>query len=146
MALSNIAGTTFCDAILTAMHPTSGTTTLGSLTVTYPIKIALIATAGSQTTAGTQITGGSYVAMSTDATGGINIAANWGAAASATQAINATVSQTNMPATTTNAIELWDGHATTSKRIEFGNLTAPKTTTSGDTLSFASGAITSALA
>ena len=146
MALSNIAGNTFCDVILTALHPTSGTATLGTLVVTFPIKIALLSAAGSQTAAGTQISGGSYVAIAAGSTGGINISTNWGAAASATQAINATVSQTNMPAVTTTSIELWDGNATTSKRIEFGNLTASKTTTAGDTLSFASGAITSALA
>jgi hypothetical protein len=55
------------------------------------------------------------------------------------------VAQTNMPVATVTSIELWDSNAT-NKRLEFGNLTASKTTASGDTLSFASGAITSALA
>jgi hypothetical protein len=143
MALSNISGNLICDVILTALHPTSGTTTLGSLTITFPIRIALLSAAGSQTAAGTQISGGSYVAVASGA-GGISIGANWGAAASASQAINATVSQTNMPAVTTTSIELWDSNAT-NKRLEFGNLTASKTTTAGDTLSFASAAITSAI-
>ena len=146
MALSNISGTAFCDAILTALHVTSGTSTLGTITVTAPIKIALLSSAGNQTTAGTQISGGSYVAISTGSTGGINTSTNWAAASGASQATNAVLSQTNMPAVTVTSIELWDGHATTSKRTEFGNLTASKTTASGDTLSFASGAITSALA
>jgi hypothetical protein len=144
MALSNIAGNLICDIILTALHPTSATTTIGTLTVTSPIRIALLSAAGSQTAAGTQISGGSYVAIGSGA-GGLSIGANWAAAASASQAINATVSQTNMPVATVTSIELWDSNAT-NKRLEFGNLTASKTTASGDTLSFASGAITSALA
>lgn len=141
MALSNISGNAWCDVILTALHPTSGTATLGSLTVTFPIKIRLMTAAGTQTAAGTELgSGGSYVAGT-----GLSIGANWGAAATGSQAINAVVSQTNMPVATIPAIELWDSNGT-PKRMEFGNLTASKTTASGDTLSFASGALTSALA
>jgi hypothetical protein len=47
-----------------------------------------------------------------------------------------------MPAATTAGIEIWNG---TPARQEFGALTAAKTTAAGDTLSFAAGAITSAL-
>ena len=140
MALSNISGNAFADSVLTAMHPTSGTSTLGSITVTFPIRIRLMTAAGSATAAGTELTsGGSYVAGT-----GITTGANWAAASGGSQATNAVLSQTNMPAATIPAIELWDSNGT-PKRIEFGNLTASKTTASGDTLSFASGAITSAI-
>ena len=47
-----------------------------------------------------------------------------------------------MPATTINGIEIWDS---VPQRHELGDLTTPRTTASGDTLSFASGAVTTAL-
>lgn len=139
MTISNIAGNAFADAIVTALHPTSGTTTLGSLTVTATIKIRLMTANGSATAAGTELTtGGSYVAGT-----GINTGTNWAAVSAGSQATNAVLSQTNMPAATIVGIELWDSNGT-PKRTEFGSITS-KTTVSGDTLSFASGAITSAL-
>jgi len=136
--------TTIANATLDALHPTSGTKTLGTLTITYPIKIRLIvgssgsfnSTVGS---AGTELsTGGSYTAGT-----GISIGANWAAASSGTQSSNAAVSQTNMPAATVLGVEFWDSSGT-PQRLEFGTMTS-KTTQAGDTLSFASGAITSAL-
>lgn len=135
-------------AILTAMHPTSGSATLGSLTITSPNKIRLMTAQGTATATGTELaTGGSYVAQSTTpASGGISIGANWAAASAGSQATNAVVSQTNMPAATIVGIEIWDGHATTPVRIEYTTSFTSKTTASGDTLSFASGAISSALA
>jgi hypothetical protein len=143
VTISNISGNALADAILTAMHPTSATTTLGSITLTNPTRLALIATVGSVTAAGTQISGGSYTAVGSG-TGGISIATNWAAASGASQATNAIISQANMPGTTTNGVEIWDS-TNPNKRIELGNITA-KTTVAGDTLSFASAAITSALA
>jgi hypothetical protein len=140
MSLSNSTGSLLCNAILAAMHPTSGTTTIGTLTITAPIKIRLMTAAGSQTTNGTELgSGGSYVAAT-----GLSIGANWAAPSGASQATNAVISQTNMPVATIPAIELWDSSAT-PQRMEFGNLTTSKTTASGDTLSFASAAITSAI-
>ncbi len=141
MTISNSATGRIADEIIKTLHPTSATLTLGTLTLTYPILIRLMATNGSATTDGTAITdGGSYVNAS-----GISIGANWAAVSSGTgsQATNAAVSQTNMPAATTVGIELWDSTAT-KKRMELGTITS-KTTVLGDTLTFSSGAITSAL-
>lgn len=105
--------------------------------VTSPIKIRLMTAVGSATANGTELaTGGSYVA----ATG---ITVTWDAA-SAGSANNQACSQTNMPAATITGIETWDSNAT-PKRQELGTLTASRTTSSGDTLSFAAAAITSAL-
>lgn len=141
MSIDNSASFLIANAILTALHPTSATATIGTKTITYPISIRLMTTNGNATTLGTELaTGGSYVAGT-----GISVGANWAAAASGSQATSATVSQTNMPATTVVGIELWDASAT-KQRTEFGALTSSKTTSAGDTLSFASGAITSALA
>ena len=142
MAISNISGSAFVDEILSALHPTTGTKTIGSKTVTAPIKVRLITTLGSGTAAGTELTsGGSYTAGT-----GISIGSNWAAASAGSQSTNATVSQTNMPAATIVGIELWDSSAT-PQRLEYsasGGMTS-KTTQSGDTLSFTSGAITSAI-
>ena len=103
---------------------------------------------GTATATGTELgTGGSYVAQSvTPATGGISIGANWAAAASGSQATNAIISQANMPVATVVGIEIWDGHATVPMRIKYTTSFTSKTTASGNTLSFASAAITSALA
>lgn len=140
MSISNIAGFALLDAIVTALHPTSGTSTLGTLTVTAPIKVRFMTANGNATTAGTELTsGGSYVAGT-----GQSIGANWAATSGGSQATNAIVSQTNMPAATIVGIELWDSNGT-PKRTEWGSITS-KTTVAGDTLSFASGAITSAIA
>ena len=143
MALDNVTPQFIANTILTALHPTSGTATLGSKTITYPILVRLMATNGSATVLGTEVTtGGGYTAAST----GINTGpgANWAAASAGSQATSAICSQTNMPATTTNGIELWDSSGT-KQRTEWGSMTA-KTTSAGDTLSFAIGAISSAMA
>lgn len=126
---------TRANQILEAIHAT--TTLVAS---TAPIKTRLMTAVGSATANGTELTtSGGY----TSGTGAPT--STWAAAASGSQATNAIVSVTNMPATTINGIENWDS-AGTPKRQELGNLTVAKTTASGDTLSFASGAITSALA
>lgn len=140
MSISNIAGFALLDEIVSALHPTSATKTIGALTITFPIKIRLMTANGNSTTAGTELTsGGSYVAGT-----GLSIGANWAAVSGGSQATNAIVSQTNMPAATIVGIELWDSNGT-PKRTEWGSITS-KTTVAGDTLSFASGAVTSAIA
>ena len=59
---------------------------------------------------------------------------------------NAVAQVTNYPrAETVTSVDIWEAGGS-FRRIEWGNLTASKTMASGDTLSFASGAITSALA
>lgn len=112
----------------------------GALTaLTSPTRIRLMTVNGSATAAGTELaSGGGYTA----GTGAPSV--TWAAASAGSQATNAAVTVTNMPATTITGIEIWSSDGT-PKRVEFGPLTASKTTASGDTLSFASGAITSAL-
>ena len=100
---------------------------------------AWITAAGSAAANGTAVAaGGGYAAT--------GVALGWGAAASQSQATNAVAQVTNYPrAETVTAVEVWSTDAT-PLRVELGNLTASKTMAAGDTLSFAAGAITSALA
>lgn len=134
---------TRANEMLTWMH---GGAQPGALTT--PIRIRLLTAIGSATVAGTElVSGGSYVQTSAGgSTGGISTGGNWAAASGGSQATNAVISQTNMPVATITSIEIVDSTAVTFKRVEFGGLTVSKTTAAGDTLSFASGAITSALA
>ena len=71
----------------------------------------------------------------------------WAAAAAGSQATNAAVNITNYPRVeNVAAVEIWDSTGT-PKRVEYGAITGgAKTMAIGETLSFASGAITSALA
>jgi hypothetical protein len=125
---------TRANQILDAIHAV--TTLVAS---TAPIHTRFMTANGSSTSNGTELaTGGGY----TQGTGAPS--ATWNAAASGTSSKQA-LSVTNMPATTIVGIEEWDS-AGTPKRQEFGALTASKTTASGDTLSFAAAAVTSALA
>ena len=113
--------------------------TAAFVATTAPLKLRLIATNGTQAAAGTEITaGGGYVA------GGSAItftAATAQTGANSGQAANAAWTQTNMPATTVNGIELWDS-AATPVRKGWGALTTAKTTAAGDTLSFPAASIT----
>ena len=104
-------------------------------TVTTPIKLALVTTNGDDATAGTEVTGGSYARQT--------IA--FDAAASGQIANNASISFTGMPAVTVVGIELYDS-ALTPKRLACGALTVSRTITAGDTVQFASSAITLSLA
>lgn len=130
---------TRANEVLTWMHGGSAPTALNATS-----RLRVYTVIGNATTEGTQVaTGGGYTAGNTSSTG---VALSWGSAASGSQAINAVASITNYPrAETVVAVEVWDG-AASPKRVEFGGLTASKTMAAGDTLSFASGAITSALA
>ena len=102
---------------------------------TGPMKLRLyIGSTASATVVGTEVTGGSY-AMQTI------VFSDPTSAAPAVTSNNATISFTSMPATTVTDIGIWDSTGTPVRRA-FGALTASKTTGSGDTLSFASGAIT----
>jgi hypothetical protein len=105
---------------------------------TSPVQLALVTTAGSNTAAGTEVVnaGGSSYSRQ-------NITFNSASAGSTSN--SAIINFTNMPATTTVGVEIWDSATGTHVRRYFGNLTASKTTALGDTLSFASGAITATL-
>lgn len=114
-----------------------GTTAL-TATVT-PLKCRLMTAIGSGTAAGTELaTSGSYVAAT-----GLS-PATMAAAASGSAASSVALTQTNMPAATITAIELWDS-AGTPLRKWYGALTANKTTNSGDTFTIAIGSLTAAL-
>lgn len=102
--------------------------------------LRLTTTVGTATAAGAEVaTGGGYTAGT-----GIAIGTNWAAAAAQSQATSAVLQVTNYPrAETVVAVEIWS--TTTPVRVEFGALTGSKLMAAGDTLSFASGAVTSAL-
>jgi hypothetical protein len=106
-----------------------------SYSVTTPIKLALMTASGSDSAAGTEVTGGSYARQTI----------SFGSAASGQIANSATINFTSMPAATVVGIEIYDS-AGTPKRLAYGTLTASKTTASGDTLQFAASAITLSLA
>jgi hypothetical protein len=101
--------------------------------LTTPVKVALVSVAGSETAAGTEDTGGSYARQSFGPAAATS-------ASPAVSANSASINFTNMPALTTVGVELWDS-AGTPVRKAGGDLTSSKTTASGDTLSFAIGAL-----
>jgi len=102
--------------------------------VTTPIKLALVTANGSDSAAGTEVTGGSYArqTIAFDAASGGSIDNN------------AAISFAGMPSCTVVGIEIYDS-AGSPKRLAYGALTASRTVTSGDTVQFASGAITLSL-
>lgn len=126
---------TRANEILTFMHGGAAPTAL-----TGPMHVRIYTVNGNATTSGTEVaTGGGY----TSGTGAPTV--TYAAAAAGSQASNASVAITNYPRVeTVTGIEIWDSTGT-PKRVEFGSLVASKTMAAGDTLSFASGAITSAL-
>ena len=104
-------------------------------TVTGPIKLALVTANGNDASAGTEVTGGSYARQTitfTTASGG-------------EIENNAAISFTGMPAVTVVGIEFYDS-AGSPKRLAYGALTTSRTVTAGDTVQFASSAITLSLA
>lgn len=99
-------------------------------------KLALTTTAPTATAAGTPVSGGGY-SMLTLTMGSANTSTG-------ANANTVAVTYTNMPGSTTvTHVEVYDNAGT--RRMLYGQLTASKTTASGDTLSFAIGAITGAL-
>jgi len=130
-------------AALVAVHANNildaslGTTTFVA-TVT-PVKCRLMTAIGSATAAGTELaTGGSYVA-------GTGLSpVTMASAAGESAATSVALTQTNMPAATITAVELWDS-AATQLRKWFGALSANKTTNAGDTFTIAIGSLTAAL-
>lgn len=115
---------------------------LGTLTAcTSPLHVRLMTAVGSATANGTELTtSGGYTAGAGAPTVTMGAADTSGVSSSSTA-----VTVTNMPAATINGIETWDSSGTPIRQ-ELGSLTTAKTTASGDTLSFAIGAITSTLA
>ncbi len=98
-----------------------------------PLKLKLVTANGSATAAGTVVTGGSYTDQDITAA----IATGSGGSTSNSGAITFS----GMPAVTVVGVEIWDS-ASTPVRKWYGALTASKTTASGDSISFAVGALT----
>lgn len=111
-------------------------TSTASTRPTTPIRVALVTANGTDSAAGTEVTGGSYARQN------VTFA---NAAAGATDNTTA-VTFTGMPAVTVVGIELWDS-AGTPVRLAYGPLTGGgKTTNAGDTFSIAIGDIDISLA
>jgi len=96
-----------------------------------PIKLALVTAGGSDSAAGTEVSGGSYARQT--------IA--FSAASSGSISNSGTITFTDMPTCTVTGIELWDS-AGTPVRLAYGDLSASKALVSGDTLQFSASAIT----
>lgn len=92
-------------------------------------QLRLATTTGTDAAAGTLVTGGSYA----------NQAMAMAAASARSCSNTGTVSFTGMPVATVNGVEIYNSGGTVRKA--FGPLTTPRTTASGDTLSFAAGSV-----
>jgi hypothetical protein len=112
-----------------------------AIAVTGPVRLRQMTANGTATTNGTEVaTGGGYTA----GTGAPAI--TFAAATAGSAASSGAVTITNYPrAETVVGIETWNSNATPT-REEWGALTASKAMQAGDTLSYAAGAVTSALA
>lgn len=95
---------------------------------TTPLKLALVTANGSDSAAGTEVTGGSYARQNV----------TFSAASSGATSNSGAVSFTGMPAATIVGVEVWDS-AGTPVRLWYGPLSANKTTNSGDTFTIAAG-------
>jgi hypothetical protein len=109
---------------------------------TAPYRLRQMTAVGSASANGTELgSSGGYTA----GVGAPTIAFGAATTASPSVATSSTAQTiTNMPATTINGVEIWNSNGTPGRQ-ELGNLAAAKTTASGDTLSYAIGAITSSL-
>ena len=124
--LSNTAETLALDWVLGVGTPARPTT---------PLKVALVTAAGSDTAAGTEVTGGSYARQN------LAVAAAVGGATSN----SADLVFTGMPAATVVGVEIWDS-AGTPVRLWYGALTASRTVAAGDELRLVAGALQLSLA
>ncbi|GAA3878052.1 hypothetical protein GCM10022243_48430 [Saccharothrix violaceirubra] len=110
---------------------------LGVATYTAPtgsMKVALATSASSASAAGTEVSGGSYARQNV----------TFGSASAGSTSNTGAVTFTSMPAATVTHVDIYDSNGT-PRRAWYGALTASKTTASGDTLSFAIGALTISL-
>jgi hypothetical protein len=101
---------------------------------TTPMKLALSTAATSSTSAGTEVTGGSYARQTITP----RAASNSGSVGGTTN--NGIISFTNMPAVTVTDANIYD-NAGTPRRCWYGQLSTARTTSAGDTLSFADSAV-----
>lgn len=97
---------------------------------TTPLKVALVTANGSDSAAGTEVTGGSYARKT------LAVAA----AVSGATSNSADLSWTGMPAATVVGVEIWDS-AGTPVRLWYGALAANRTVASGDELKIVAGSL-----
>lgn len=141
MATTGIDQTT-ANKVLDALLPSTGTTTVGTLTITAPIKCrfdsAMTTTDSGASTEWT--TSGGYTA------GGVSIGSAWAAASGGTKATSGAITVTNAPAQTWAGNELWDSSGA-PQRLFWGVISGgSKTVNAGDTCTIASGSLTVSLA
>lgn len=98
---------------------------------TLPLRMALVTAAGTDSTAGTEVTGGSYSRQTLAVAAAVN-----GAVTN-----SADLSFTGMPASTVVGWEIWDS-AGTPVRWTYGPFDAPKTLAAGDEFKVVAGAWT----
>jgi hypothetical protein len=103
---------------------------LSSTAPTTPLKVALVTANGSDTAAGTEVTGGSYARQN------LTVAA----AVSGATSNSADVVFTGMPAATVVGVEIWDS-AGTPVRLWYGPLAASRTVDAGDELRLTAGSL-----
>lgn len=100
---------------------------------TSPTKLALCSTTGTDTTAGTEISGGSY------ARADIHTAMATSTAKSSSNSSAVTFSNLLASGSATiNGIDIYDS-AGTPARLMFGSLTVPRAINAGDSITFATG-------
>jgi hypothetical protein len=131
---------TMANAIVAALTPTSGTTTIGTVTVTGPVKCRFDSAMGTDSTAATEFSGGSYPA------GGISIGTNWAAVSGGARATNAAVTTTGSPATNWAGNEIWDVSGTPLRSFWGALAGGTKVVNLGDTCQIGSGQLTVSLA
>lgn len=101
-----------------------------SYTPTSPLKLRLMTANGSASAAGTEVTGGSYSSKTI----------SFNAASGGSAAHTADITFGGMPACTVVGLEVWDS-AGTPVRQWWGALTAPKTLSASDSITFNAGSI-----
>lgn len=96
---------------------------------TTPLKVRLMTANGTDSAAGTEVTGGTYTPQSVTMTSSTSGSAS---------ANTADLVFTLMPAATVVGLEIWDS-AGSPVRLAYGALTGSKTTTAGDTFTITAG-------
>lgn len=107
---------------------------VATLTIATPLKCRLMTAAGSDGSAGTEVTGGSYASQTI----------TFSAASAGATSNSGALSYTLMPACTVVGVEIWDSSGT-PKRLWYLPLSSSKTLQAGDTFSLAAGAVTVSL-
>lgn len=102
--------------------------------VTTPMKVRLMTANGSDSAAGTEVTGGTYIPQTV----------TFAAASAGSCATSGALNFTLMPACTVVGVEIWDSTGT-PRRMWYGALTASKTVGAGDTFQIPSGQLTLSL-